>query len=145
MVTGTNAVLEDKGAEVDDRDEGLPGRARVSARTGLSFMTSARKAGPPLVPRTRAIEVDERLVRWFLFHAMDVAGSSGLPRHPNGRNVAIAVCFLHSYANLCTSSFPAVVEGPYRQFVATSHEILPQFRGTSAFNTTALNAYIGPL
>ena len=35
--------------------------------------------------------------------------------------------------------------GPRAGFVTTSYEVLPEFREYERFNTTALNAYIGPL
>ena len=70
-----------------------------------------------------------------------------MARIPSSRNVAIAVCFLHSYANPAHElAAKAVVETARPgQFVCASAEVLPQFREYERFNTTALNAYIGPL
>ena len=59
---------------------------------------------------------------------------------------AVAICFLHSYAN------PAheMVAGEVLRrvcphiFVTTSHEILREFREYERTSTTALNAFVGP-
>ena len=68
-------------------------------------------------------------------------------RIPERRDVAIAICFLHSYANPEHELTAKAVVAAARpgQFVCTSSEVLPQFREYERFNTTALNAYIGPL
>ena len=70
-----------------------------------------------------------------------------LAHHLNGLGIeAIAVCFLHAYAN------PAheIVAGQTlrrlcpKAFVTPSHEILREFREYERTSTTALNAYVGP-
>ena len=74
------------------------------------------------------------------------AGARTLAHHLNGLGIeAIAVCFLHAYAN------PAheIVAGQTLRrlcpnaFVTTSHEILRAFREYERTSTTALNAYRG--
>jgi N-methylhydantoinase A len=150
VTIGTNAVLEGKGAEVWMLvTKGFRDVLEIG-RTNRPVLYDIRtQKAPPLVPRTRAIEVDERLLfDGSVLHAMDVAEVERLAeRIPNGRNVAIAVCFLHSYANPAHElAAKAVVEAARTgQFVCASHEVLPQFREYERFNTTALNAYIGPL
>ena len=150
VTIGTNAVLEGKGAEVWMLvTKGFRDVLEIG-RTNRPVLYDIRtQKAPPLVPRTRAIEVDERLLfDGSVLHAMDVAEVERLAeRIPNGRNVAIAVCFLHSYANPTHElAAKAVVEAARTgQFVCASHEVLPQFREYERFNTTALNAYIGPL
>ena len=69
---------------------------------------------------------------------------------PSG--VAVAVCFLHSYANPDHERAVAALaregtggNGARAGFVTASCEVLPEFREYERFNTTALNAYIGPL
>ena len=64
---------------------------------------------------------------------------------------AVAVCFLHSYANPDHERAVAKLvregsdgEGRRAGFVTASSEVLPEFREYERFNTTALNAYIGP-
>ena len=60
---------------------------------------------------------------------------------------AIAVCFLHSYAHAKheRQAIEIVREARPDLFACTSSEVLPQMREYDRFNTTALNAYIGPL
>lgn len=59
---------------------------------------------------------------------------------------AVAVCFLHAYADpaherrcadILSERLPGVV-------VATSSEVLPEYREFERFSTTALNAYVAP-
>ena len=63
-------------------------------------------------------------------------------------DVAVAVCFLHSYANPDHERAVAALvregtggNGPRAGFVTASCEVLPEFREYERFNTTALNAY----
>jgi N-methylhydantoinase A len=150
VTIGTNAVLEGKGAEVWMLvTKGFRDVLEIG-RTNRPILYDIRtQKAPPLVPRTRAIEVDERLLfDGSVLRAIDVAEVRQLSqRIPNGRNVAIGICFLHSYANPAHElTAKAIVEGSHAdQFVCASHEVLPQFREYERFNTTALNAYIGPL
>ena len=81
------------------------------------------------------VPLDEKQVRKIL---------KRIPRSPRG---AVAVCFLHSYANPENERVTAriVKEKLPGWFVCTSSEVLPKFREYERFSTTALNAYIGPL
>ena len=150
VTIGTNAVLEGKGAEVWMLvTKGFRDVLEIG-RTNRPVLYDIRtQKAPPLVPRTRAIEVDERLLfDGSALRAIDTAEVEKLAtRIPERRDVAIAICFLHSYANpeheLTAKAVVAAVRPG--QFVCTSSEVLPQFREYERFNTTALNAYIGPL
>ena len=102
----------------------------------------------PLVPRELTFELAER---------MNAAGEVLLPIEAGavdalGRKLtslgieAVAVCFLHAYANpaheiaagnLLRAHFPHL-------FVTLSHEILREAREYERTSTTVLNAYIGP-
>lgn len=150
VTIGTNAVLEGKGAEVWMLvTKGFRDVLEIG-RTNRPVLYDIRtQKAPPLVPRTRAIEVDERLFfDGSVLRAINVTEAERLvERIPNGHDIAIAVCFLHSYANPAheLAAKAAVSSARPRQFVCASHEILPQFREYERFNTTALNAYIGPL
>jgi N-methylhydantoinase A len=102
----------------------------------------------PLIPRSRRIGVEERTLYTGEISvplneaevAKAVAGfkKSGVE--------AIAVCFLHSYANgtnerraadICKDVAPDI-------YVTTSHETIPVWREFERFNTTAVGAYVGP-
>jgi N-methylhydantoinase A len=102
----------------------------------------------PLVPRELTFEVRER---------MNAAGEALVPLAPGAIEPladvliahgveAVAVCFLHSYANpehevlageVLRKKCPAL-------FVTLSHEILREFREYERTSTTVLNAYVGP-
>ena len=153
ITIGTNAVLEGRGAEVwmlttaGFRD--VLEIARTN-RTVLYDITTLKP--PPLVPRGRTLEIEERMafdgsVLRPLDHDQARAAVRSLPA-----GAAVAVCFLHSYANPDHENAVAALarEGghgnaPRAGFVTASSEVLPEFREYERFNTTALNAYIGPL
>lgn len=150
VTIGTNAVLEGKGAEVWMLvTKGFRDVLEIG-RTNRPVLYDIRtQKAPPLVPRTRALEIDERLAfDGSILRPIDRAEAGRLAaRIPERRDVAVAICFLHSYANpaheLAAKATVAAVRPD--QFLSTSHEVLSQFREYERFNTTALNAYIGPL
>src|SRR4029077_4841426 len=59
---------------------------------------------------------------------------------------AVAVCFLHAYANPAHEQRAAALlaETLPTATVTTSAEVLPEFREYERFSTTALNAYVAP-
>lgn len=150
VTIGTNAILEKKGAQVwmlvtrGFRDVLEIGRTNRPVLYDLRTLKT-----PPLVPRTRTLEVAERLmfdgtVRLPLDLAQLDDALAAIPRHTD---TAIAICFLHSYANdahearalaRAELTHPSV-------FACTSASVLPQYREVERFDTTVLNAYIGPL
>jgi len=150
VTIGTNAILQKKGAEVwmlvtrGFRDVLEIGRTNRPVLYDLRTLKT-----PPLVPRTRTLEIDERLlfdgsVRQPIDAAQVDACLDALPDHVD---IAIAICFLHSYANSAHEQLAykrAVARRP-STFVCTSSDVLPQFREVERFGTTVLNAYIGPL
>ena len=119
-------------------------------RTVLYDITTRKP--PPLVPRNRTLEIDERIT-WDggVLRPLDLDEARAVvERLPPG--AAVAVCFLHSYANPDHERAVAKLvregsdgEGWRAGFVTASSEVLPEFREYERFNTTALNAYIGPL
>ena len=153
ITIGTNAVLEGRGAEVwmlttaGFRD--VLEIARTN-RTVLYDITALKP--PPLVPRGRTLEIDERMAfDGTVLRPLDLdQARAAVQSLPPG--AAVAVCFLHSYANPDHERTVAALarEGtganaPRAGFVTASYEVLPEFREYERFNTTALNAYIGPL
>ena len=153
ITIGTNAVLEGRGAEVwmlttaGFRD--VLEIARTN-RTVLYDITALKP--PPLVPRGRTLEIDERMAfDGTVLRPLDLdQARAAVESLPPG--AAVAVCFLHSYANPDHERAVAALvresadgSGPRAGFVTASSEVLPEFREYERFNTTALNAYIGPL
>jgi len=150
VTIGTNAILEKKGAEVwmlvtrGFRDVLEIGRTNRPVLYDLRTLKT-----PPLVPRTRTLEVTERLmfdgsVRQPLDNADLDAALVAIPRHPD---IAVAICFLHSYANNTHEARALAHTEAARPgtFACASADVLPQFREVERFGTTVLNAYIGPL
>jgi N-methylhydantoinase A len=144
-----NAVLERSGAATalvttaGFRDVYALGRGNRPDAFNLDFHRPR-----PLVPRELTFEIAER---------MNAAGEPLAPIEPAeiaalaGRLdalgiEAVAVCFLHSYAN---PAHEIVAADMLRRlcpnlFVTASHEILREFREYERTSTTALNAFVGP-
>ena len=103
VTIGTNAILEKKGAEVwmlvtrGFRDVLEIGRTNRPVLYDLRTLKT-----PPLAPRTRTLEVTERLLfDGSRAHSRSTRRTSirASPRCQTERDVAVAICFLHSYAN----------------------------------------------
>ena len=145
----TNTALEHKGAKLGvlttrgHRDVLIVGRGN---RTQVYDITATRPQG--IVERRNVIEIDERC---------SFEGDVLTPLNPeeveaacetlrNSGVEAIAICFLHSYAN--PDHEQAALAVVRRQLpnvlVSASHEILPEYREFERFSTTALNAYVAP-
>jgi N-methylhydantoinase A len=102
----------------------------------------------PLVPRELTFEISERMnAAGEALRPIDSRAVEALGRRLDALGIeAVAICFLHSYAN------PAheIVAGEMLRrlcphiFVTTSHEILREFREYERTSTTALNAFVGP-
>jgi N-methylhydantoinase A len=102
----------------------------------------------PFVPRSRIIEIDERL---------DAAGNVVTPLDPQSVRDAlkaalgaeaesIAVCLLHAYASPRHEEMTAALIGEVTpdSYLSLSHEILREYREYERMSTTVLNAYVGP-
>ncbi len=102
----------------------------------------------PLVPRDLTFEVAERMnAAGDVLSPLDPAAVAVLARDLAARGIeAVAVCFLHAYANPAHEIAAGEVlrrEAP-ALFVTLSHEILREFREYERTSTTVLNAYVGP-
>ncbi len=147
--TAINTLIERKGATVGlivtrgTRDVYAIGRGNRPEAYNLFFHRPQ-----PLVPRHRTIEVDERLfasgeVREKLNmssvkNACDALAKAGVD--------AVAVCFLHSYANPeHEQAAGKIIEAVLpKAYVSLSHEIMREYREYERISTTVVNAYIGP-
>jgi N-methylhydantoinase A len=125
VTIGTNTVLEGKGAEVWMMvTKGFKDVLEIG-RTNRQVLYDIRtQKAPPLVPRTRALEVDERIL--FDGTVLKPIDSSEVERLaenlPKRRDAAIAICFLHSYANAAHELAAKASVAAFRpnQFVPTS-------------------------
>ena len=150
---GTNAILERRGARTavlttrGFRDLLEIGRTRRMAPNTL-FDLSFRKP-PPLVPRPLRFDVEERVdAAGRVLEPLAEAGLRPVAEALARREVeAVAVCYLHSYANpaheeATTAFLEDALPGV---FVSPSHEVVPEYREFERLTTTVLNAFIGPL
>ena len=144
-----NTVLEKSGAKTalittaGFRDVYAIGRGNRPDAFNLFFHRPR-----PLVSRELTFEVAERMnAAGEVLLALDPDAIENLGRQLVAQGVeAVAVCFLHSYANPAHEA--AAGEVLRRQcpalFVTLSHEILREFREYERTSTTVLNAFVGP-
>ena len=149
MTVATNTALEMNGAQLGVittrgfRDVLIVGRGN---RTKLYDIKAVRP--PPLVERARVLEVDERMTATGEVHLPlnEDHVASACARLLDEGVEAIAICFLHSYANpdherrAANIARQALPDIP----ISISSDILPEYREFERFSTTALNAYVGP-
>jgi N-methylhydantoinase A len=144
-----NTLIERKGAKTGlvvtrgTRDVYIIGRGNRPEAYNLFFHRHR-----PLVPRHLTREVDERLLASGETHVpLDRASVAEACRALAAEGVeAVAVCFLHSYANpaherVAGEMIRAALPGAY---LSLSHEILREYREFERMSTTVVNAYIGP-
>jgi N-methylhydantoinase A len=104
---------------------------------------------PPLVPRRMRLEVAER-VRFdgSVELPLDEAAVDRAARQFRELGVAaVAVCFLHSYANPAHEARAAqILRGVAPElFVSTSSDVVPNMREFERWTTTTVNAFTQPM
>ena len=145
----TNAILEGKGA-----------RTALITTRGFRDVLELRRVRvpklydplwikpPPLVPRNLRFEVTERLgPDGAVVTPLDEADLDRAIAEIGKADVqAIAVCFLHSYANADHErrAGEKLKEAFPNAFVTLSVDILPEIREYERTSTTVVNAYVGP-
>lgn len=174
VVRGVEQLIENAGVKVQDINEVLHGCTVATnailqmegAKTGLLTTRGFRdvlelrrirvprlydplyEKPVPLVPRHLRLEIDERLdSRGGVLRAVNpdevIAAAH---KFAEFQVEAIAVCFLHSYANpeherqvgqIIRSILPNV-------YLSLSVDILPQKREYERTSTTVINSYVGP-
>lgn len=145
----TNTVLERRGARLGVlttrgfRDVLIIGRGN---RTKLYDIKAVRPPG--LVKRAQVIEVDERVdPNGDVLKALDEDSvRAGVQALADMQVEAVAICFLHAYANAEHEERVAqiVAEALPGVPVSWSSAVLPEHREFERFATTALNAYVAP-
>jgi N-methylhydantoinase A len=146
----TNALIERKGAVTGlITTAGFADTLEIGRERKYELYDLAIAKPEPLVPRHRRLEVTERTradgrIARRLDTRMVAARAAALAK---AGVEAIAVVFLHSYANprheaeaarLIARRLPGIA-------VTTSHEVAPEIREYERASTTAANAYIKPL
>ena len=144
-----NTVLERKGARTalittrGFRDTYAIGRGNRIEAFNLFFHRPK-----PLIPRELTFEVTERInAKGEVLTGLNEVEVQALAEVLAAQGIeAVAVCFLHAYANpaherrtgeMLRASNPKL-------FVTLSHEIVREYREYERTSTTALNAFIGP-
>jgi len=144
-----NTLIERKGAKTalvvttGTRDVYIIGRGNRPESYNLLFHKHR-----PLVPRHLTKEVGGRVIAGGdVLEELDAAGVAAAAAALKAEGVeAVAVCFLHSYANpdherAAGDIIRAALPDAY---LSLSHEILREYREFERTSTTAVNAYIGP-
>jgi N-methylhydantoinase A len=144
-----NTVLERKGALTallttrGFRDVYAIGRSNRIEAFNLFFHRPK-----PLTRRELTFEVEERLnASGQVIRPVDERQVENIARRLRDAGTeAVAVCFLHSYANPAHERVAGEVLRRVNpdMFVTLSHEILREFREYERTSTTVLNAYVGP-
>jgi N-methylhydantoinase A len=144
-----NTLIERKGARTGlivtagTRDVYIIGRGNRPESYNLFFHRHQ-----PLVSRRHTREVRERVLASGAVHEpLDRAGLEAACKFLAAEGVeAVAVCFLHSYANPEheRAAGAIVAQALPNAYVSLSHEILREYREFERTSTTAVNAYIGP-
>ncbi len=145
----TNAILEQKGAATallttrGFRDILELRRIRVPRLYEPLYVKP-----PPLVPRRRRLEITERMdAAGGVLTALDEADvARAIERLADMKVEAVAVCFLHAYANPAHERrvgemLRAAMPGA---FISLSVDVLPEIREYERTSTTVINAYVGP-
>ena len=143
----TNTLLERNGAKLAAvttegfRDVLVVGRGN---RTALYDIKARRD--PALLARAAIHEVSERARHdGTVLRAPDRLDELAARLKQDGTE-AVAICFLHSYANpenemRAKAALQAALPGV---FVTASYEVSPEYREYERFATTAVNAYVAP-
>jgi len=150
---GTNTLITERGAKVGMiTTKGF--RDSVEMRRGIKNLHGSMfdvfiEPYRPLVPRYLRQGVEERTLYTgkVLTPLNEAELRAAAQKLLDEGCSAIAICFLHSYANgenelrakrLVQAMAPQV-------YVTTSHEILPVWREFERFSTAVVSAYIGPV
>jgi N-methylhydantoinase A len=147
---GINTVIERKGAKTGlittkgFEDVLLIGR---QTRPKLYDWNVGRPA--PLVPGNLRKGLYERINhRGEVLIPVDINEISEVLEHFKLNQVkSIAVCLLHSYADLTHESLvkKTIENEAVENFVSISSELLPEYREYERMSTTVINSYIGPI
>jgi N-methylhydantoinase A len=145
----TNTALERTGARLAVLVTSGHRDVLVVGRGNRTIMYDIKAPPPrPLVARSEIIEVRERLLRdGSVLRPLDDGQVAQIADGLAAGGVeAVAICFLHAYANPDHERRAAalIAKRMPDMAVTTSAEVLPEFREYERFSTTALNAYVAP-
>lgn len=103
----------------------------------------------PLVPRSLRLPVEERTLYTgaILTPLKEEDVYAAISKFKKEKVEAIAICFLHSYANPAHEQRAAEIcrQEMNGVYVTASHEVLPVYREYERFSTTVVSAAVGPI
>src|SRR5262249_57337627 len=109
---------------------------------------SGGRTRPPLIPRDEIVEVTERVLADGRVHVPldDAEARAALVACRDAGAEAVAVAFLHSYANPTHEAVIRELAGEVLPGLplGLSSDVSPQYRDYERTNTTVVNAYITP-
>lgn len=147
----TNAILEGKGAKTAlITTEGFRDVLELRRIRVPRLYEPLYRKPEPLAKRRLRLEVSERLdARGEVIVPLDEDAVRARAGALAAEGVeAVAICFLHSYANPAHEARTAEILRealPAGCFISASHEVLPEMREYERTSTTVVNAYIGPV
>jgi N-methylhydantoinase A/oxoprolinase/acetone carboxylase beta subunit len=144
----TNAMLERKGARVAlVATAGFEDVLRIGRQTRLELYNIMVEDRRPLVDADLTFGVPGRLGAGgeeqepLDLNALDRIAATLQERHVE----AVAVCFLHSYANPAHERIAVERLERAGLAVSASHRVLSEYREFERWSTTVVNAYVTPL
>ena len=146
---GTNALIERKGADVTlIVTRGFRDLLEIGRQTRPHLYSLQIDAPEPLVPRSRRLEVTERMLADgsvnVPLEAAEIERVVAEARASGSRSVAI--CLLFSFLNPTHERMLDKALGAAGcRLVSASSEVQPEFREFERMSTTVLNAYLQPL
>jgi N-methylhydantoinase A len=154
LVHGTtiasNSILEGKGAITGlITTRGFRDEIEMRRLARPAVFDFLWERNPPLVPRRRRREVNERITaQGTVFTPLDVEDTSEALRELQRQKVeAIAISFINSYVNPIHENQAAALAHALAPEIAlcTSFEVLPEIREYERTSTTCINAYLMPV
>jgi N-methylhydantoinase A len=146
----TNAVIERRGAVTGMlATMGFSDILDMGFERRYDLFDLRIKYPPPLVPRQLRIEVTERVRHDGSIEIPldETAVGSAAVRFKALGVAAVAVCFLHSYANPTHEARAAQIlrEAAPELFVSASADVFPNVREFERWTTTTVNAFTQPM
>jgi N-methylhydantoinase A len=142
-----NALLERDGARTAlVTTAGFRDVLEIGRQTRPSLYDLRAEKAPPLVPRRRRFEVDERATTDGTERAVDPASVRDLADDIAASDAeGVAVSLLHAYAHPENeAAVTAVLREELDVPVSASHDVLPEFREFERTSTTVADAYLTP-
>src|SRR5437763_6076201 len=146
----TNAVIERKGARTALlTTRGFRDAYEIAREHRYDLYDLFLEMPAPLVPRHLRLEIDERIdADGTVARAPDEHAVAALVAELRDKGIeAIAICFLHSYANPEHEQLVGAIVGEIAPGlrVSLSSEVVPEIREYERTSTTVLNVYVQAL